>query len=36
MRQQLEVFYQEIVRLQTAKETGMDKSARYNGSFKLL
>lgn len=31
MRQQMEVFYQEIVRLQTAKETGMDKSARHVG-----
>ena len=28
MRQQMEVFYQEIVRLQNSKETGMDKSVR--------
>lgn len=29
MKQQMEVFYNEIVRLQNSKDTGMDKSFRY-------
>ena len=29
MKAQMEVFYQEIVRLQNSKDTGVDKAARY-------
>lgn len=32
MKAQMEVFYQEIVRLQNSKDTGVDKATRYVSS----